>query len=87
MSTGASGKAQRASAEPLEVATHALMARLLEAWSECAPGQLASAPEAASAACCRAILACAIRLLDLLPPGAAAHEAVLGKFETVLMHC
>ena len=72
VSTGARGQAQRASAEPMEAATHALMGRLLEAWSECAPGQLSAAPEAASAACCRAILVCAIRLLDLLPPGAVA---------------
>ena len=66
----ARGKAQCASAEPMEAATHALMGRLLEAWSECAPSQLSAAPEAASAACCRAVLVCAIRLLDILPPGA-----------------
>ena len=70
VSAGVKGKAQCASAEPMEAATHALMGRLLEAWSECAPSQLSAAPEAASAACCHAILVCAIRLLDILPPGA-----------------
>lgn len=48
---------------------HALMERLLEAWSECTPSQLSDAPEAASAACCRSLLICARRLLDRLPPG------------------
>ena len=74
VSTGARGKTQGASAEPMEAATHALMGRLLEAWSECTPSQLSAAPEAASAACCRAILVCAICLLDLLPQGAVANR-------------
>ena len=55
--------------EPLEAAIHALLERLLEAWAECAPSQLSTSPELASAACCRSILICARRLLDRLPPG------------------
>ena len=57
--------------EPTEAAIHALMERLLDAWAECAPSQLSTNPELASAACCRAILTCARRLLDRLPPGQA----------------
>ncbi len=63
------GGHQGAASEPLEAAIHALLERLLEAWAECAPSQLSTNPEQASAACCRAILICARRLLDRLPSG------------------
>lgn len=55
--------------EPLEAAIDALLKRLLEAWAECAPSQLSTNPELASAACCQSILVCARRLLDRQQPG------------------
>ncbi len=55
--------------EPRQLALESLLERLLEAWVECTPGQLSSAPDAAAVQCCEAILHCASLVLDRMTPG------------------
>lgn len=65
------GKLEFKSAEEdeLHTAIGALLERLLEAWGECTPGQMSSAPELTAIQCCAAILDCSKLLLARLPKG------------------
>lgn len=55
--------------EPVQAVVGKLLERLLEAWAECTPGQLSTAPDPAAVQCCEAILDSTSLLLDRLTPG------------------
>ena len=70
---------QSTSADPWQAAVMLLLDRLLEAWSECTPGQLADTPEAAAVDCCQAILKAAGLLLNRLHPGMNRFQHTVGR--------